>query len=66
MMELLLNNLEQKNIVNIPDKSGLNVVFYAIKIQNGLPILKLLLERDLINLNYENKVTIFLNFISIF
>jgi hypothetical protein len=54
-MELLLDNLEQKNLVNIPDRNGLNVVFYAIKAPNGLPILRLLFARKLANLAFVNK-----------
>lgn len=55
MMELLLNNLEQKNLVNIPDRNGLNVLFYAIKSQGGAPILQLLLDRKLAKLEFVNK-----------
>jgi len=55
IMELLLDNLEQKNLVNIPDRNGLNVVFYAIKAPNGLPILRLLVARKLANLAFVNK-----------
>lgn len=56
MMELLTNNLRQKNLVNIPDRNGLNVPFYAIKSQKGIPILQLLIEKSLINLEFVNKV----------
>ena len=59
MMELLINNLDQKNLVNIPDRNGLNVVFYAIKAQNGVPILEILFERKLANLAFFNKVMLY-------
>ncbi len=55
IMELLLDHLEQKNLVNIPDRNGLNVVFYAVKAQNGLSILRLLFQRRLANLAFFNK-----------
>ncbi len=56
MLELLLNFLDQKNLVNIPDKKGFNVLFYAIRIQNGLPILRILMQKDYVNLGVVDKV----------
>lgn len=61
MMQLLLNNLEQKNLVNIPDGNGLNVLFYAIKAQNGVPIVEILLDEKLADLAFVNKVGLKIN-----
>ena len=58
MMELLIKSLRQKNLINIPDRNGLNVAFYAIKSQRGMQILKLLIEKNLINLEFVNKVNL--------
>lgn len=55
MMDLLVSYLDQKNLINIPDRNGLNVLFYAIKVQNGLPILKLLLQKNLVNKSLVDK-----------
>ena len=54
-MDLLVSYLDQKNLINIPDRNGLNVLFYAIKVQNGLPILKLLLQKNLVNKSLVDK-----------
>lgn len=55
MVKLLIDHLEQENLVNIPDKNGLTVLFYAIKAQNGLQILKLLFQKELVNKNLIDK-----------
>ena len=55
MMELLISYLDQKNLINIPDRNGLTCLFYAIKVQNGLPILKLLFQKGLANKSLIDK-----------
>ena len=57
MMELLLNNLVQKNLINMPDKNGLNALFYALKSEN-FQILKVLLKEKNLDLDHKDKVTI--------
>ena len=54
-MELLISYLDQKNVINIPDRNGLTCLFYAIKVQNGLPILKLLFQKGLANKSISDK-----------
>lgn len=56
MLRLLLEHLDDKNIVNIPDKHGLNPLFHAIKHPNGHELLALLVSKDYVDLNYPNKV----------
>ena len=56
MVEVLVNNADQSNVINIPDRSGLSAVFYAIKAQDSLPIIKLLYEKQLLDLEIINKV----------
>jgi len=55
MMELLISYLDQKNLINIPDRNGLTCLFYAIKVQNGVPILKLLFQKNLVNKSQSDK-----------
>ena len=55
MMELLLNNLVQKNLVNMPDKNGLNALLYAVKNEN-LQIMKVLLREKNLDLDHKDKV----------
>ena len=55
MLQLLLDNLEQKNLVNIPDRNGHTVLFYAIKSQRSVPLLELLLGSKLAKLEFVNK-----------
>jgi hypothetical protein len=55
MMELLLSYLDQKNLINIPDRNGLSVLFYTIRVQNGLSILKLLFKKNLANKSLVDK-----------
>ena len=57
MMELLLNYLEdrQKNIINMPDRTGLNPLLYAVKNDN-LSLLQILLREKRINLDYSDQV----------
>jgi ankyrin repeat protein len=54
-MELLISYLDQKNLINIPDRNGLTCLFYAIKVQNGVPILKLLFQKNLVNKSQSDK-----------
>ena len=51
-----MQNADQTNVINIPDRSGLGAVFYAIKAQDSLPIIKLLFEKELLDLEFVNKV----------
>ncbi len=57
MMELLLNYLEDKNknVVDMPDKTGMNPLLYAVKNDN-LPILQILLREKKINIDYADSV----------
>ena len=55
MMELLLSNLAQKSFINMPDKNGLNSLFYAVKSEN-LQILKVLLKEKNLDLDHKDKV----------
>lgn len=54
-MEILLNSLEQKSLVNMADKNGLNPLLYAIKNDN-FQIMKVLLKEKNINLDHKDKV----------
>ncbi len=58
MMELLLNYLEDKykNVIDMPDKTGLNPLLYAVKNDN-LPLLQVLLREKRINIDYADSVS---------
>ena len=58
MMELLLNYLgdRNKNVVDMPDKTGLNPLLYVVKSGN-LPVLKILLRAKFLNLDYIDVVS---------
>ena len=54
MVELLLIHLDNKNLVNIPDKNGLNPLLYAVK-SECLPIVELLVKEKYVNLDFQDK-----------
>jgi hypothetical protein len=54
-MDTLLTSLEQKSLVNMADKNGLNPLLYAIKNDN-FQIMKVLLREKNINLDHKDKV----------
>ena len=60
MMELLLQGLTQKNLVNYPDKNGMNALFYAVKGEN-VPLLNVLLKEKTLDLDFKDKVREFIN-----
>ena len=55
MMEILLNNLDQKSLVNLADKNGLNPLLYAVKTEN-IQVLRVILEQKSLNLDFQDKV----------
>ncbi len=59
MMELLLTHLNQKNLINMPDKNGLNSLFYVLKNENLL-LLKVLLKEKNLDLDFKDKVKLVL------
>lgn len=54
MVELLLIHLDSKNLVNLPDKNGLNPLIYAVKSEN-MAIVELLVKEKYVNLDYQDK-----------
>lgn len=54
MVELLLIHLDNKNLVNIPDKNGLNSLIYAVKSGN-VPLVEMLVKEKYVNLDHQDK-----------
>lgn len=55
MVQLLLHHLDNKNLVNIPDRSGKTPLIYAIKNEN-MPILEIFVKEQYLNLDQPDKV----------
>jgi ankyrin repeat protein len=54
MVQLLLSHLDNKNLVNVPDKNGLNPLIYAVKGEN-MPLVELLVREKYVNLDHQDK-----------
>jgi ankyrin repeat protein len=56
-MELLLNYLDDKfkNVIDLPDRTGMNPLLYAVKNEN-VPMLQILLREKKCNIDYPDTV----------
>lgn len=54
LIQILLLHLDNKNLVNIQDKNGLNPLIYAVKSEN-MAIVELLVKEKYVNLDHQDK-----------